>query len=137
MLPGRFVSSDRYGVSMTPLCDDAGAYKAIADEYLECIMTRRHAFPPRRQQHPQHVRIQYDHQTAALELTEFRGTCTLCETVRVLFRDRYSGAFMWAEYTYPDGYLAPVGTKWDPAIIREEYDRRFPVKGRVKIVTRP
>jgi hypothetical protein len=121
----------------TPMCADRAAYAAIPEPFLECIMTRRHAFPPRRQQHPQHVRMQYDSRTAVLELTEFRGTCGPCGTVRLLYRDRYDGSFMWAEYTYPDGYLAPAGTRWDPELIREEYDRRFPVKGKVRVVTRP
>jgi len=100
-------------------------------------MTRRHSWPPRAQQHPQHVRLQYDRKTAVLELTEYRGTCVLCGTVRLLFRGRYDRSFMWAEYTYPDGYLAPTGTRWDVEMVRDEYDRRFPVKGRTKVVTRP
>lgn len=121
---------------MTPLCTDPAAYAALADEFLECIMTRRHAFPPRAQQHPQHVRMQYDRKTATLELTEFYGACLLCGTTRTLYRDRYDGSFMWAEYVYPDGYIAPAGSRWDPQTIRAEYDRRNPVKGRVKIVHR-
>lgn len=121
---------------MTPVCDDAAAYKAIPDEYLECLMTRRHLWPPRTQQHPQHVRLQYDKRTAVLELTEYYGTCALCGVTRTLFRDRYSGDWMWAEYVYPDGYLAPAGSRWDPAVIREEYHRRFPVKGKIKVIHR-
>lgn len=121
---------------MTPLCADPAAYRAIKDDYLECIMTRRHAFPPRAQQHPRHVRITFDSRTATLELTEYYGTCMPCGTTRTLFRDRYDGSFMWAEYVYPDGYLAPAGTRWDPALIREEYNRRNPIRGKVKVMSR-
>ena len=119
------------------MCTDKKAYAELPDEFLECIMTRRHAWPSRRLQHPQHVRMQYDSRNAVLELTEFRGTCELCGTVRLRYQDRYAGSFMWAEYTYPDGYLAPPGSRWDPELIREEYEHRFPVKGKLRIVTRP
>lgn len=126
----------RYVVSMTPMCTDPAAYAKLADEFLECIMTRRHAWPPRRQQHPQHCRITFERTGASLELTEFYGDCQLCKTTRRLYRDRYDGSFMWAEYDYPDGYLAPSGMRWDPELIRAEYASRFPVKGRVKLISR-
>jgi len=71
-----------------------------------------------------------------LETTEYYGACELCKTTRRLWRGRYDNSFLWAEYTYPNGYLAPAGSKWDPAVIREEYHRRFPIKGRTKVVTR-
>ncbi len=122
---------------MTPTCTDQKAYAAIPDEALECIMTRRHHFPSWRQQHPQHVRFQYDRRTDAIETTEYYGTCELCGTTRKLWRGRYDGSFLWAEYVYPDGYLPPVGSKWDRDVIREEYWRRFPVKGKTRVVTRP
>lgn len=99
-------------------------------------MVRRHAFPPRSQQRPQRVRLQFDRKTEPIDLIEYYGTCMLCGTVRTMFRHRYTREFAWAEYVYPDGYIAPAGTKWDPEMIRDEYDRRFPVKGKVKFVNR-
>lgn len=104
----------------TPECTDPKAYAAIPDDALECIMTHRHHWPPWRQQKPKHVRFQYDSQTAAIETTEYYGTCELCKTTRKLWRGRYDNAFLWAEYKYPDGYLAPPGTKWDIDLIRDQ-----------------
>jgi len=121
---------------MNPVCTDPAAYQGIADDFLECIMKRRHHWPSLTQQHPQHVRMQFDRGTPPLELTEFYASCSLCGTTRTLYNGRYDGLFMWAEYKYPDGYLAPAGTKWDPSLIREEYFRRFPVKGKVKVINR-
>ncbi len=121
---------------MTPTCDDPAAYAAIPDEFLECIMTRRHSWPPRKQLHPQKVRIHFERTGYSLDLVEYYGDCVLCKCTRKLYREGPSGAFMWAEYVYPDGYLAPAGTRWDPELIRTEYNRRNPVRGRVKEINR-
>jgi hypothetical protein len=119
------------------MCTDPAAYRAIPDEFLECLMTRRHHWPARAQQHPQHVRMQADRLTVPLELTEYYASCSLCTTTRTLFRHRYDRSWAWAEYDYPDGYLAPPGTRWDPELIAERYDEVFPVKGETKVLTRP
>jgi hypothetical protein len=118
----------------TPFCDDPKAYASIPDRFFDCLISRRHSFPLSRQQR-QNVVIRYDG-GGELHLTEYYGACDQCGATRKLFRDRYARTFVTAEYDYPDGYLAPPGTKWDPDLLWAEYQSRHPVKGRARSVTR-
>jgi hypothetical protein len=115
---------------------DAQAHNAIPDEFLECLLTRRHSFPMKAQR-AQHVRIAFGPGKGdVLELTEYVGTCTLCTAERTLNRDRYANTFVDADYVYPDGYLPPAGTRWDRELLWDLYHRRHPIKGRVRVVNR-
>jgi len=105
-------------------------YQALPEEFLECLMSRRHAFPPLRNQRRQHVVIRWGKRPdEAIDTTEFIGTCALCGTERTLVRDRYTHTFLRATYDYPEGYKPPPGVRWDRGAVFGEYDRRFPVTG--------
>jgi hypothetical protein len=114
----------------TEPCDDPAAYANIPTEFFDCILPRRHMFPLSRLQ-KQYVRIALgpSKRDGVLELTEYYGTCPQCGTTRTLQRDRYTREYVSAVYVYPDGYLAPKGTKWDPDLLWAEYFRRSPITG--------
>lgn len=94
--------------------------------------------PPTREQQRQYVVIRYGKSRAdTLDITEHRGTCRKCGTVRVLWRDRYDHRFLQATYDYPEGYLATPGTVWDREALWNEYDARYPIGGKVETRDRP
>lgn len=123
---------------MTPYCDDPKAYAAIPDEFFDCLLPRRHAFPTSRQTR-QKVVFRYGEGRNAVEIhaTEFYGSCERCGTTRKLWRERPGRRYLGAEYTYAEGYQAPAGTKWDPDLLWSEWQSRHPLKGRAQVVTRP
>jgi hypothetical protein len=115
---------------------DALAHQSIPDEFLECILTRRHDFPLSGQKR-QHVRLQFGPGKAdVLELTEYAGTCGKCGCERIMWRDRYTNRYLQSEYKRPDGYDPPPGLLWDRDALWSEYNRRHPVKGRVRVEKR-
>jgi hypothetical protein len=115
---------------------DATAHNSIPDEYLPCLMTRRHTFPMKRQ-HEQKVRIQYgDGKADVLELFESVGTCEQCGCERTLWRDQLTNRFVGAEYKRPDGYEPPPGQLWDREQLWEIYRKRNPIKGRPRVIDR-
>jgi hypothetical protein len=101
------------------------SYANIPDQYLECLMTRRHPIVWSRQLQ-QRVRLRYGpRRSDVLDLVEYTGKCPLCGTERVMFRtDNDQDEFVQATYRHPDGYLAPAGEPWDRSEIRREYRRR-------------
>jgi 5-methylcytosine-specific restriction endonuclease McrA len=113
------------------------AYTNVPDEYLGCLISRRHAIPWAKQQR-QKVRLQYgNNKRDTLDLIEYRGTCTECGTERVMLRTAgKEDEFVAAEYHYPDGYLAPKGEPWDREELRAVWFKRHPVTGRVLVIQR-
>lgn len=108
-------------------------YKALPEEFLECLLSRRHTFPNPRDQQRQYVRVQYGPTRGdTLDITEYRATCKLCGTVRVLSRDRYTHHFLQAAYDYPEGYRAPAGVTWDRDGLWGEYETRYPIGSKVE-----
>lgn len=115
---------------------DAAAHQAIPEEFLECLLTRRHAFPMG-QAKRQRVRIQYGPgRDQSLDMIEYTGTCERCGCERVMLRDRHANKFVHATYNRPDGYEPPSGLLWDRDALWAEYERRHPVKGRVRVIER-
>lgn len=109
-------------------------YKAIPEEYVECLLSRRHVFPPLHQQRRQHVVLRYgDGPADQLDMTEHYGTCTRCGTERTLTRDRYTHRYLQATYAYPDGYLPPPGVRWDRDALWTEHEARHPVTGKAEV----
>lgn len=108
-------------------------YKALPEEFLECLLSRRHTFPDTRDQQRQFVRIQYGpSRSDVLDITEYRATCVKCGVTRVLSRDRYSHHYLSAVYDHPEGYLAPPGVKWDRDVLWGEYETRYPIPSKVE-----
>lgn len=115
---------------------DAQAHNSIPDEFLQCLMTRRHSFPLRAGVETK-VRIQFgDDKRDVLDLFESVGDCTQCGTTRILWRDQLTNRFVSAEYKRPDGYDAPPGRKWDRDLLWSVYRDRHPVQGRTRVVKR-
>lgn len=118
----------------TPYADSA-AHNAIPEEFLWCIMTLRHHFPPPGRE--EKVRIPYeDGSGGSLDVFESITECALCGTVRTLWRDQQDESYVQGVYAYPEGYRPPPGTVWDRAYLRQVYRRRHPVKGKTRVVTR-
>lgn len=114
---------------------DSQAHNAIPDEFLWCIITRRHHFPP--PAHEQKVRLTFgDGSAETLDVFESVSTCGLCSTSRTLWRDQAEEKFLHATYDYPDGYLAPEGAQWDRVQCRRVWRARHPVTGRARVVKR-
>lgn len=109
-------------------------HAAIPDEYLQCLITRRHSFPWRlqRQQH-----VTFGHGADAVQTTEFYGSCEECGATRTMYRERYSPrAFLWADYVYPDGYRPPAGKAWDRDQLWELHQQRHPIPKRARVIDR-
>lgn len=113
---------------------DALAHQSIPEEFLECLLTRRHSFPMG-QAKRQYVRVQFGpRKTDVLDQVEYAGTCERCGTQRLIRRERHGNAYLWSEYTRPEGYDPPAGLLWDRDALWAEYYRRHPIKGKVRLI---
>lgn len=120
---------------MSKVYADAAAHNSIPDDFLWCLLTRRHTFPRPRDEVK--VRIRYGNGAAdVLEVFESVADCGLCGTNRIYWRDQITNGYVHAEYKRPDGYDPPPGRVWDRSLLWEVFRERHPVKGRVRVVDR-
>lgn len=120
--------------AMTKRASRDPLYKAIPEEFLDCLMSRRHEWPLLRNQRRQNVIIRWGTGKAdVLDTTEYYATCSRCGTERTLVQDRYTRRFLGASYVHPEGYRPPPGHKWDRGALWSEYDARFPVRGKAEV----
>lgn len=90
----------------TQLCDEPAAYAAIPEQFFDCLLQRRHAFPTARQTR-KFVRYDYGGRET-LDMIEWYGTCERCGTTRTMCRERYTRQHLFSYYVYPNGVGSDV-----------------------------
>ncbi len=98
-------------------------YRAIPDEFLACLVARRHTVPPSKCK-VQRVKLQYDGGASVL-VVETIGECVECGTIRTQVKFASSGReHSQPTYEYPEGYRCPPGDPWEYAKLWAEHERR-------------
>jgi len=126
------LSMSNVNVSQVKPYADSAAHNAIPDDFLWCLVTRRHLIGPP----PREIKVRVAHYGGTLDVFESTAPCGLCGTVRTMWRDQRDESLVSATYVYPDGYQPPEGTVWDREYLRAVWRERHPVKGRTQDRTR-
>ncbi len=98
-------------------------YRALPDEFLSCLVARRHAIPLS-QSKRQKVRLSYDGGASVL-VVETIGACIECGTIRRQVKYATSGReHTQPTYEYPEGYRCAPGDPWEYGKLWAEFERR-------------